>query len=105
MIITLQTRFDFGKYKGELVDDLLYADYDIDANNVWNWRIPYFFWLNRNTEHKLDKDVLDKIDVLYKKKQNFMKDIPQSNEKQSYHEQEPRLWGNDCFNGEMSSWF
>jgi hypothetical protein len=24
---------------------------------------------------------------------------------QSYYEMEPRLWGNDCFKGEMSSWF
>ena len=23
----------------------------------------------------------------------------------SHYEMEPRLWGNDCFEGEMSSWF
>ena len=105
MIITLNTRFNFGKYKGELVEDLLYADYDIDANNIWNWRIPYFFWLDRNTEHKLDKDVHDRINVLYKMKQRFMQDIPKSTENKTSYEHEPRLWGNDCFLGEMSSWF
>jgi len=105
MIITLSTRFDFGKYKGELVEDLLAGDYDVDANNIWNYRIPYFYWLERNTEHKLDKDVHDRINVLYERKQRFLRDIPKSTENQTSYEQEPRLWGNDCFSGEMSSWF
>lgn len=27
-----------------------------------------------------------------------------SNNRSSYYDTEPRLWGNDCFEGEMSSW-
>jgi len=86
---------------------------------------PYYqikdWWLSKTLEKfrgendETSKKVLMGIELMVVKMIDIPKDIRDYWSKywrgasdslhQSNYDMEPRLWGNDCFEGEMSSWF
>lgn len=83
MELTLKTKIPFGKYKGEIVENLLAAKYDIDANNLYRNRIPYFNWLERETQHTLSKDIKDRLEEIHLLRMEFLKRSPECNSSSS----------------------
>jgi hypothetical protein len=57
---------------------------------------------NKTTKDDLQKQ-FDNVNEIFKKEQKIKtNNYNRSGEQVDY---EPRLWGNDCFEGEMSTWF
>ena len=61
MEITLNTVMNFGKFKGELVSELLPSiNNEIDAKGL-KPIVKYFMWINRETNYILNPDVINRM--------------------------------------------
>jgi len=64
--ITLDTILWFGKYKGELVSDLLPGDItsDVEAKQFMPF-LKYFAWIKRETQYVLSSEVIERVKLIF----------------------------------------
>jgi len=53
MEINLRTKMPFGKYKGEVVDEMFEGAHRLVVQS----QISYFYWIEKNTQHTLTKEL------------------------------------------------
>jgi len=64
--ITLNTTLTFGKYKGQLVSDLLPNDITSDVEaKVFMPYVKYFMWIKKETKYTLSLEVIDRVKLIF----------------------------------------
>lgn len=73
MKLNLKSVITFGEFTGWTIEEIMYAEYDIDANNFFVNTNRWSFIKSLKKDYIFDQDVVNQIDKLFEMKDNFNK--------------------------------